>query len=232
MRLYSLQDPVNLECARVAPVGDTGYIKCTTCGYYTSYPRPAKRVVRWLEGSIAICPFVWTSRLIAEVLITEQVQKALQGSEVEFIPVEFYQDPKLGKPKRVTKRTKPRVWLPYQGPPLCDLWVTTWVNANLERSSLRLVSSCPVCAHKAYEVEGIEERRSQWDPIKRRLVEIHTPRAQGKGIYVWRRDLQSVDIFRLVELPGLILCTERVKVLIEEKRFTNVSFLEVGETLR
>jgi hypothetical protein len=38
-------------------------------------------------------------------------------------------------------------------------------------------------------------------------------------------------IFRVEELPGCILGTDDVKRLIEEHGFTNVSFLEMGDTL-
>jgi hypothetical protein len=229
MKLFILTDPVNLECARVAPVGDIGYIKCDACGYYTGYPRPAKRVVEWLEGSNTICSFIWPARLIAEVLVTEEVSEVLRGTGVESLPVEFYQDPKLRKPKRITKRTKPRVWLPYEGPPLYDLWVGTWVHADLTRSSLQLAQICSACGREVYKVEGIEQRKHRWDATKRDLVEIHKPRVERKGIYVHQEDLRGVDIFRLYELGGRIFCTERLKTLIEAGRFTNVSFLEVGE---
>lgn len=232
MNLFILSDPVNLKYARVAPINDIGYIRCDTCGYYTDYPKPAKRVVKWLEGSNTICSFVWPARLIAEVLVTEEVREVLWGSGVEFLPVEFYQDPKLKKPKHITKRTKPRVWLPYEGPPLYDLWVGTWVHTNLTRSSLQLAQVCSVCGHKAYKVEGVEERKQRWDATKRDLVEIYTPRVEGKGIYVRQEDLQGTDIFRLYELPGRIFCTERVKTLIERNQFTNALLLEVGEVIK
>ena len=231
MKLFILTDPVDLEYARVAPVGDIGYIKCGACKYYTDYPRPAKRAVEWLEGSNTICSFVWPARLIAEVLVTGEVCEVLQGSGGEFLPIEFCQDPKLRKPKRITKRTKPRVWLPYEGPPLYDLWVGTWVHADLTRSSLQLVQVCPACGHEVYEVGGIEERKRRWDATKRDLVETHKPRVEGRGIYVHQEDLQNVDIFRLYELSGRIFCTERVKTLIETERFTNVSLLEAGEII-
>ena len=228
MKLYELVDPVNLACARVAPVGDLGYERCTSCSYYLGYPRPAKRVVEWLEGSDVICSFVWPSRLVGEVLVTEEVRKCLQDCKVEFLPVEFYQDPRLKKPKRMTKRTKRRVWLPYEGPPLYVLWVTTWVHADLERSTLRLVSECPVCGHKVYDVEGVEERKHRWDPSIKDLVELHEPREEGKGIYIHQEDLQGAEIFRVHEQPGRICCTEGVKSLLEEQGFSNVEFLEVG----
>lgn len=232
MKLYSLQEPVNLDCAGVVPVNDIGYVKCDACGYYIGFPRPDKRVIRWLKGSDTICPFVWTSRLIAEVLVIDEVCKVLEGIGGEFLPVEFYQDPQLKKPKRITRQTKPRVWLPYEGPPLYDLWVDTWVHADLTCSSLQLIKSCPVCDHEVYEVKGIEKRKHRWDVTKRELVEIHRPRGKGKGIYVYQKDLQGVDIFRLYELPGQIFCTQRVKTLIETAQFTNVLLLEVGEVIK
>lgn len=231
MRVYRLGSPISVDCAEVAPVGDIGYIACKTCHYYAGYPKPTNRVVEWLEGSDIICSFVWPARLVAEVLVTQEVRDALHDCGAEFLSVEFYQDPKLKRPKRITTRTKPRVWLPYEGPPLYDLWVTTWVHADLERSSLQLVDECPACGHKVYEVEGIEERKHRYDPVKKDLVEIHTPREEGQGIYVDQEDLARADIFRLYELPGWILCTERVKILIEDRGFANVLFLEVGDIL-
>lgn len=231
MKMYCLGRPVSVDCAEVAPVGDIGYLACEACRYYLSYPKPAKRVVEWLEGSDVICSFVWPSRLVGEVLVTEEVRNALQDCGVEFLPVEFYQDPRLKKPKRITKRTKRRVWLPYEGPPLYVLWVTTWVHTDLERSTLRVTSECPVCGHKVYDVEGVEERKHRWDPNIKDLVEIHKPREKGKGIYIHQSDLQGAELFRIYEQPGRICCTERVKSLIEERKFSNVEFLEVGEVL-
>ncbi len=232
MKLYELYDPVDLSCARVALVGEPGYKKCEACGYIIEYPKPLKRVVEWLEGSDRICSFVWPARLVAEVLVVEAVRRVMEGKGVEFIPVEFYQDPKLKQPKRMTKRTKPRVWLPYQGPPLWDLWISTWVHADRERSSLRMRSRCPVCGHEVYEVEGIEELTHRYDLQQKKLIEIHVPREAGKGIFVHRSDLPNgVELFRVHEQPGRILCTERIKDELERHGFENVLYLEVGEII-
>jgi len=149
----------------------------------------------------------------------------------EFKLVEMWQDPKLKRPQRITKRTKPRVWLPYEGIPLYELWVTTWVHADLNRSTIRLVMACSTCGYRAYEVEGVEMRKSRWNAVSKGLVEVYAPRQVGKGIYVHQEDLQGADIFRLFELPGWILCTEEIKVLVEDQKFNNVSFLEVGDLL-
>jgi hypothetical protein len=113
---------------------------------------------------------------------------------------------------------------------LYNLWVTTWVHADLERSSIKLIQDCPTCGQKAYEVEGIETSKHRWDRIKKELITVHMPRITGKGIHINQEDLQGADIFGVYEVPGWIFCTERAKRTIEEQRFTNVSFLEVGET--
>lgn len=63
------------------------------------------------------------------------------------------------------------------------------------------------------------------------MIEIHIPREEGKGVYVRSEDLRDTDIFRLYELSGSVFCVEKVKVLIEERQFTNVSFLEMGKVL-
>jgi hypothetical protein len=231
MILYGIEDPVDLNCARVAPVGEEGYIACDTCGYYTDFPKPSRRTVEWLEGSSIICPFVWPARLIAEVLVTTDVRESLPEKGIEYLPVEFYQDPKLAKPKRMTKRARSRVWLPYEGPPLYSLWVATWIHVDPSRSSLHLTHDCTVCGRKAYEVEGVERREFHWDPMRGELVRTDIPRVAGKGVYVSQKELQGAHIFRSYEGPGRILCTEVVKDIIEEKQFGNVWFLELGEVI-
>lgn len=234
MRIFRFSDPLDPGFAQAGRLGtwypDPSPGVCPECGA-SRQKRVPPLIIEWLPGSDVVGDFVWPG---GEVVVSERVRTALEARfyGFEFKRVEMWQDPSLKPPRRTTKRIKPRVWLPYERPPLYDLWITTWTHADLEHSSLRLINDCPVCGYRAYVVEGIEERKSRWEPTQKDLVDIHTPRGQGQGIYLHQKDLQGADIFRLHELPKWILCTERVKVLIEEKRLTNVSFLEVGETLR
>lgn len=230
MRLYTITNPVDLECAYVVPIGEIGYTKCGECNSYTSFPKPAKRIVEWAEGSSQICSFVWTSRLIAEVLVTHDVREALRDTGAMFLPVEFYQDSQLKRPEKIAKRSKPRVWLPYDGPPLFSLWATKWVNVDLDRSSIRLVHTCRSCGLRKYTPEGIEVRKKRWDAARKCLVQVNTPRVEGMGVYVHQQNLHTDGIFRLYQLPGLLFCSERVKETIMAKRFSNVQMMEVGET--
>lgn len=231
MNLYILQEPVDLDCAGVVPVCDTDYIKCETCGYYTSYPKPEKRVVRWMKGSDKICSFTWPSRLVAEVLVNDQVRQTLEGPGVEFISVQFASPHKLKEPSYGMEPLGTR--MPLLPPvPLFDLWVTKWVHADRERSSLRLVRVCPACKHKVYEVEGVEERKNRWDISRKVLVEVRKPRLKEMGIFVRQRDLGSANIFRVHELPGYIFCTEVIRAIVHTRSFSNVQFVEMGWTNR
>lgn len=234
MRLYAIKRPSNhLEggCTEVAPVGDIGYVVCKSCNYYMGRLKPEVRVLEWLEGSDRICDFTWPARLIAEVIVQERVRLALSNEPIEWIPIEWYQDPKLKRPKRPQKRSKKRVWLPYEGPPVYILWATAWVHADLDRSSLRLIKDCETCGIKRYLVEGIEEKSSRYDKELKDLVPVYNPRIPGKGIYVHEADLKGANIFRLYESPGRILCTEPLKNLIEQMGFTNVEFIEIGDVI-
>jgi hypothetical protein len=141
------------------------------------------------------------------------------------------QDPKLKRPTRITKRTKPRVWLPYEGPPLFDFWVTAWAHVDMGLSTVRLVKECTVCGRKVHEVSGIEGRRSTWDPELKALVETHYSRVPGQGVFVRRNELRGADIFHIYELPGFIMCTEPVKEFIQKEGFTNVRFDEMGDVV-
>lgn len=63
------------------------------------------------------------------------------------------------------------------------------------------------------------------------FVPAHVPRLPGKGVFVHEAELKGANIFRLEEARGRILCTERLKELIEQNGFTNVEFVEVGDVL-
>jgi hypothetical protein len=49
-------------------------------------------------------------------------------------------------------------------------------------------------------------------------------------VIIAKGDLDG-DIFCIHEAPAWILCTDSVKLFIQEKQFTNVGFLEVGDVL-
>lgn len=233
MKIYALKEPsayLDVDCAEVGPIGELGYISCNICNYRIGFPKPEVRVLEWLEDSNIVCDFTWPARLFAEVFVQGRVRAALSSEPIEWIPVQWYQDPKLKRPKRPRKGSKKLVWLPYEGPPIYGLWATTWVHADLSRSSLQLVHECPACGWKAYKLEGIEEKSSRWDNVKKDLVPVHVPRSPGKGIFIHEADLKGVNVFRIYEW-GRLVCTERLKNIIEQNGFTNIEFVEAGDVL-
>jgi hypothetical protein len=57
------------------------------------------------------------------------------------------------------------------------------------------------------------------------LVKYVHPRVQGQGLFV----PYIQGIFRVEEFPAWVFCTDNVKRLIEDREFSNVSFLQMGE---
>ncbi len=233
MRLFRLNDPEDSRFARAArhgtwcPSASPGV--CSECGS-SAQRRVPPLTIEWLPDSDVVGDFVWAA---GDVATTQRVRTVLQPrfQGFEFESVLMWQKPSLRPPQYTSKRTKPRVWLPYHGPPLSELWVTAWLHADLGRSTIREVSTCSTCGHKEYRIEGVEVRKHRWVPDTKNLVLVHTPRQEGKGLYVAANGLEGADIFRVFELPAWIICTSEVRMAIEDRRFTNVSFLEVGDAV-
>jgi hypothetical protein len=63
------------------------------------------------------------------------------------------------------------------------------------------------------------------------LVPVFTPRIDGKGLFVDKDELGAANLFSFHEFPNWTICTDSVKLFIEENRFTNVIFLHYGEVV-
>jgi len=225
MRVWRLADPGDHRFARASRRGSWSPSSgvCSECGA-SSQERIQPLVLEWEPGSDRVGDFTWPG-FGGDIAITEQVVKALKAfGGFEPGSVEMVQDP------NGSCRGKPRVRLPYQGPPLYDLWVMQQVHLDLERSSVWLVKECGTCRRRQFTVDGIERWETGWDKERRESVKAHIPRSRGLGLYVAEDVLAGTAIFRTHEFPGWILCTDPVKELVEKEGFTNVSFLEVGET--
>jgi hypothetical protein len=232
MRLYDfLRDPSKLMFAGAVTVGTwTDGALCPEClGSTKRRVRPL--VMEWEPESDVVGDFVWVS--YSDLAVVERVFADLEErfGALEAGPVEMVQDPRLKRPQRVTKRSKPRVWLPYEGPKLVELWATHWVHADLECSSIRLDRRCSTCGREQWKIVGLERWEGEWDPGRRVRREVVIPRRAGKGIFVHDADLRGHDIFHIHEAPGSFFCTERAKEHVEERGYSNVAFREVGDVL-
>jgi hypothetical protein len=185
-------------------------------------------IIEWEPDSDVIgdfTPVVYSEDWMVTETVGEMLLARFKGFELG--PVEMVQDPKLKRKRQITRRGKRRVWLPYEGPPLCEIWVTHKVRPDLDRSTLTNVTTHEKTGELRYQVEGCE--RIESSGVFPNRCEKRLPRDPGKGIYVAEADLDGADIFR-IEGPGGMFCTDRVRDFIIEQQFTNVDFFEMGET--
>jgi hypothetical protein len=209
---------------------------CRACKH-VEYTRSHPLTIEWDAGSECIGDFTWANVTIP--LVTHTVFEALRARFTGFEgrPVKMVQDPRLRRPLRPTKRTAPRVWLPYAGPELSELWLTTWVHMDRERTTARLARRCKACANERYELIGAESFEHHVEVLhpspgyRARDYYTRVPRRAGQGLYIRAADLGSSDFFRVHEFSGWTFCTERARSFIEEKHYTNVELWEMGDAV-
>lgn len=209
----------------------TRYGTCRKCTSGPPFVRLPGTRVEWQPGSDVVGDFAWDESgspvLVKHAVLRElgQVFRGLTG-----VPVEMVQSPRLKRPSRPNKRTRPRIWLPYTGPPVCELWASKYVHPDTQHGSLTLKGPCDLCGRISYRLEGVERVESHWDPERREVVQIHYPRTPGGGLFVRASDLEGCDFFSVYEYEA-IFCTDRAKEFIEQRGYTNIMFREYGEVI-
>lgn len=210
MRLYFLSDTYDREFARPSRRG-TWYPKdiggaCPECTGSLQRRIPPL-VVEWEPGSIRIPDFMWPG-LLDDIIVTERVRQSFLAHGIrgaEYLPVEMLQDPKLKRPTRKNRGTKPRIWLPYEGEPLWDLWVTATCVLDGTNAQMKLMRECQTCGLRRYDQDsGFEIDPTSWhgEHIFHFL--------DGRYLFTWN------------------CVTEDMVDLIKECGFTNVTFKEAG----
>jgi hypothetical protein len=209
MRLYHFADPHIYWFAEAGRRGTWSPSPglCPECQRDRSVRVPPL-IIEWEPGSAQVGDFTWPG-FNDELVVTQRVRDALEDRFccMGFLSIVMQQHPRLRRPTRVTKRTKPRVWLPYEGPPLWQLRATTWCSLDHEASGVRLDKVCATCGKSIYLAPPFEQRH---------LVVLPS---------TWYGE----DIFNIREYAGWTFCTERVKEFIEAQGFTNAGFALDGE---
>jgi len=180
-------------------------------------------ILEWERGSNAIGDFSWPGfgdNVAVTTRVREELAHRFRG--FEFGPVEIESTRTSGQ--RQTDRSHDAE------AQLCELWVTTNVGMDPERSSAWLVKRCGACGREEYMLEDVEREQTEWDADSKQLVRHRFRRRPGRGLYIGERTLDGASIFHVREFPAWILCTDPVKQSIEMKGFTNVAFFESGET--
>lgn len=230
MRIWRFSSPADDRFASAGRRGswtspqDEGV--CPECSA-SRQQRAKPLVIAWELGSDVVGDFVWPG-FGGEVVVTDRVLGVLQERFSGFEPgrVEMVEDPNSPQ----ARPRKPQVRLPYEGPSLHELWVTTWVHLDRDRSSVELERRCGTCGTEFWNIYGVERWDSHFDVGRRQLVRTKTERLPNAGAFVREADLGGADIFRVYEFPGWVFCTDLVREVIKKEEFSNVTFLEMGET--
>jgi hypothetical protein len=226
MRIWRFSDPGDERFAVAVRRGAwseqaaTGV--CTACSA-SRQVRVQPLVIAWKPGSDIIGDFTWPG-FDSEVVVTGRVLDVLieyGGFEPGGIEIVDDQD----GPVRRTPAPKS-----HEGLLLHELWVTTAVHMDRDRSTVELEHSCSQCRAERWELYGVEHWDSRFDHDVKRLVRIKTDRLPGAGIYVSEAHLTNAGIFRVAEFPAWVFCTDPVRDAVKQEGFSNVEFLEMGET--
>lgn len=168
--------------------------------------RVSPLIIEWDVGSDVIGDFTWPSGL-GEVIVTDRVRACFASkgfTGIKFEPVEMVQKPGLKRPRKESGANR-RVWLPYSGPPIWNLLVTSSRNLDLLPSGRSLVTDCPYC--------------------KRERMIVHDKSAP---FVLTPHSGPDTDFFRIQEMGKLTYVTEDVKQVIEDNKYTNVILRERG----
>ena len=232
MKLWRLADPRDFRFAEVGGRGtwvateETEEGVCPSCGA-SRQQRVQPLVIEWLRGPAELGDFTWAGR--SPVVVDRAFAELSESfSGFESGPVAAVNERKRFSVKQQRDRG---LSLPELDPPLHELWVTTRVHLDAQRSTVDHENHCEVCGCDRWRVHGVERWDSQYDREKKKLVRVRTERVPNSGIYLHETDLGGADIFRVVETPVSVFCTDRVRAMIEREKFSNVSFLEMGEIL-
>ena len=191
---------------------------CEACGRRIRKDSGPLRV-EWVEGSAEIGDFTYCrGALVVKETVAEELIRTFPGLAKGV--VEMPDHPNLRKPSHPEQKSVPRVWLPYEGPPLCRLKVLHEVDID-PISTVEIDYTCEECGVVRYSrLIGIERKTSRR----------HTSRAPDKGLFFRRSAIGKSEIF-LARHTGLHLCTDLAKEFIEKKQYSNVEFLEVGDVI-
>ncbi|MFZ5833331.1 MAG: hypothetical protein ACOY3P_24845 [Planctomycetota bacterium] len=220
MRVFSVGSPASGGCAELLPFSiDRPLIRiCPKCGRRVCEPADHMEA-EWQYGSDEIGDFTFAyGHVVVKSQIADELLEHFEGFRKGLIV--FPHHASRQEPETRESRARKRIWLPYKGPSLCEMVPTTVVGFD-PSTAARIERRCDECGLVIYEwPKGIEEVRGR----------IRCPREPGKGLFFQRSALGQASFFR-PQHTGFVLCTETVKDFMEQKAYTNVEFLEVGDIL-
>jgi hypothetical protein len=179
--------------------------RCPKCKIATR-ARVAPLVIEWEAGSDIIADFTWPAGL-GEIIVTDQVRSCFVSNGftgVRFEPIQMVQGPAVRKPRNPSRARK-RVWLPYSGPLLWSITVTSCCDMDLTASRREIVIECEHCNRNRMIVHDatapLVVRNGSWD---------------------------GAHFFRIREMGGLVFVLQDVMTVVQKSAFTNVRMKERG----
>ena len=185
-------------------------------------PEPA--VISWEAGSDVIGAFVDCSfGLLARREVAEELVARFGGLALS--PVEMVQAKSVKRPKG--KPRWPRVFLPYEGPELCELWPNYWAPFEMEPSSLewRVDRDSVRVATIRRDPAFIGQEPVEQEGQVRELQPGRSP------ILVRKADLGGHAIFGLRGFSWSVFMTEDVVGFCVERGWRGVHFSRCGEII-
>ncbi len=230
MKIWKIEEPLQTSYAqcwlRSPPLLKSS--PCKACDFGNTYEKPSPLAFEWEVGSNKIGDFVWPGG--GRTAVVERVIEVL-SERVPYVKagaIEMVQDSRLKRPKNPL-RGKPRVWLPYSGPPLMELVVGHQAPILPETTTV-VMDRCATCGRENRHLTGVEIKQHRWSQEIEDLVPRYVPRTPGQGVFVSKSDVGH-GIFRANMIVPGILCTDEVKAVIEGAKLTNIDFLEYGDVV-
>ena len=183
------------------------YKRAIRRGTWVSEENHEKRVppllIEWLPGSDLLGDFVWPG-FGGDVMVKKDV-----GIELE----KYFSGFSL-KPVLLEQTSK-------EVSEYSDVWVKYLVNYDFNRTTI-------INDGLFIKEEGEHYKKSK--NILGQIKEKCIAREKTKGLFISRNYFNDPSFFKLVDHPSWIFCTEEVKVFLDQKKYTNIRCVEVGET--
>ena len=168
----------------------------------------------WLVKGNIIPDFIFSVYSISKTKIIEDLQNRFNG--LEKIKLLWEKNPK----EEVAKNIHRLKWLPKEKVDLSAMITTAQIPFLSQSTVVYSMDS----GGKKYidKVIGIENYYGG------NLL----PRESGKGFFFDKKAISDYDFFTPIDIPNTrIYCTEKVKLYIQDKEYTNVYFIEVRDII-
>jgi hypothetical protein len=228
MKLWSISNPLDSRYAQANYHGTWKKYKCLACNFEHEIAiQPT--IIEWLESTSEIADFthvVKHSTVLVKNRVFSEIKKI--DSKVSSKDITFYQNEKLEIPSSKSSRLNKRVWLPQHEIDLLELVVPTIITPDLQRSSIEITEFCEICNRTVIKITDVE--RKDIFSYSSNSIEKNIPRVAGRGIFISNQSLQNTNFFRIHEKSRFILCTDTAKESLESLGYSNLTFLNFGET--